>query len=448
MSPCLMTLRALSTATPTAKDVTRRQADIVILGGGMVGSSLACAMAASPVLAGKKIYLLEGAPKKPYVLKPEFSNRVSAVNPSSTKFLSQIGVWPIMEKTRVTPFKKMFVWEDCSNAYIEFEQDEFVGHIVENDVTIHGLTVRMDQLENENKNFQVVYGAKVQDCIVGEDGESPRLTFDNGDILETGILIGADGANSLVRKKLMADASYHSRDYEQFGVVGTVTFDNSSTANETAYQKFLPTGPIALLPLNSTKSSLVWTLPPKTAKELVKFDPQNFAKILNSNLANRKHSELIDSAVNQIKQWLPSGGSGNPNLPKILSVDNVAAFPLGLGLPERYVTKRVALVGDACHRVHPLAGLGVNLGYGDAECLTRKLEENVMQGAAFGSYEHLCEYETERTRHNLPTALTIDGIQRLYSTNLDLVVLARSLGTQVVNGIPALKKAIMSSASS
>ncbi len=99
----------------------------------------------------------------------------------------------------------------------------------------------------------------------------------------------------------------------------------------------------------------------------------------------------------------------------------MAAFPLGLGLPERTVAKRIALVGDSSHRVHPLAGLGVNLGFGDAECLTRKLEENVAQGAEFGSYSSLCEYETERARHNLPAALTIDGIQRLYSTNLDPV---------------------------
>jgi 2-polyprenyl-6-methoxyphenol hydroxylase-like FAD-dependent oxidoreductase len=94
----------------------------------------------------------------------------------------------------------------------------------------------------------------------------------------------------------------------QFGVVGTVTFsENLFDGNATAYQKFLPTGPIALLPLSSSKSSLVWTLPPKTAKELVKFDPKSFSKILNSNLSNRKHADIIDAAVVQVKQWLPSG---------------------------------------------------------------------------------------------------------------------------------------------
>ena len=94
----------------------------------------------------------------------------------------------------------------------------------------------------------------------------------------------------------------------QFGVVGTVTFsENLFDGNATAYQKFLPTGPIALLPLSSSKSSRVWTLPPKTAKELVKFDPKSFSKILNSNLSNRKHADIIDAAVAQVKQWLPSG---------------------------------------------------------------------------------------------------------------------------------------------
>jgi len=116
-----------------------------------------------------------------------------------------------------------------------------------------------------------------------------------------------------------------------------------------------------------------------------------------------------------------SAGRTRSDVPPVMSVENVAAFPLGLGLPERTVSKRIALIGDACHRVHPLAGLGVNLGFGDAECFTRTLERNVMEGAEFGSYSSLCEYETERARHNLPAALTIDGIQRLYSTNFDAV---------------------------
>ena len=120
--------------------------------------------------------------------------------------------------------------------------------------------------------------------------------------------VGADGANSLVRKKLMCGNTYHAKEYEQMGVVGTVSFAQPlADGNETAYQKFLPTGPIALLPLNATKSSLVWTLPPKTAKELVKFEPKSFARILNANLSNRRHSDLIDSAVAQINKLLPSG---------------------------------------------------------------------------------------------------------------------------------------------
>ena len=133
--------------------------------------------------------------------------------------------------------------------------------------------------------------------------------------------------------------------------------------------------------------------------------------------------------------------------PKAIKVDNVAMFPLGLGKAERYVTENAAIIGDAAHRVHPLAGQGVNLGYNDILQLTEALENNIKHGQIFPSYQHLCDYESASMRHNLPIVTAIDGLQQLYCTENPVLVAARSVGLQFVNSNRTLKNFIISAAS-
>ena len=425
-------------------------ADIVIVGGGLVGSTLACKLSQSSWLSSRKILLLEsGAKKAPKAgnLSPDFSNRVVALNPGTKRLFKSIGAWNLIQ--RKNSFDTMFIWDQCSSSSIEFKSLDPIAYIIENDLVIDALDRLVE--DSANKNLKVIHDAKVQACHLSSiQDDLAKIELSNGEVIEAALVIGADGANSFVRKAM--GVQYMSKDYKQMGLVGTVTFEPSETRNNIAFQKFLPSGPIALLPLTPGKASLVWTLPTDLAKKYAKGNPEDLAKDLDLHL-HAKHSrnsaiDGLNTALGLLLRPFRSKSSiTSMPPPKIIKVDNPACFPLGFGHAERYVANRVALVGDAAHRIHPLAGQGVNLGYGDVEKLVRALEDNVRQGQKFASYDHLCEYETECMRLNLPLMGAVDGLQQLYCSDNQAFVAARSLGLQFVNANPNIKNMIMSAAS-
>ena len=449
-----------------------KSANIVIVGGGMVGASLATAIAASPYLKNKKVCLLEAAPRPkhhlPNCTSELFSNRVSALNGATTKLLKSIGAWDdIVNSGRCHGFTRMLVWDERSTPSIQFtgESDSnngYIGHMVENDVTVNSLTGCLQKLSNNfdpESNLQVVYGARISSChLQSQKNEKllPEIVLQNGDtITATDLLIGADGANSIVRRSMSTVDHYFNKDYQQMGIVGTIIFENDFE-NRTAYQKFTKSGPIAVLPLSSRVSSLVWTVPRESAKDFVKMNPTEFGvKLSNALLDNYPSSSIvhavntgIGAALRYITSRDPITASiKGPNAP-IKRVDNLAAFPLGSGLPNRCIGPKTALIGDAAHRVHPLAGQGVNLGFGDVSSIVDLLEQSVKRGEPFLGYEEnvLSEYETERLRHNLPTMAAIDGIQKLYCTDNVFAVLARSAGLQIFDASATLKGIAMSQA--
>ncbi|XP_077300188.1 ubiquinone biosynthesis protein COQ6, mitochondrial [Arctopsyche grandis] len=429
--------------------------DIIIAGGGMVGCTLACALAKNTKLSSQKILLLESSPEKKFTLTDRYSNRVSALNPTTKNLMISIGAWKHIEKMRLQPVKNMQVWDACSEAMITFNHDNLqkdVAYIVENDVLLYAVNEELNSADNCNQ-IEIIHNSKITDYELPglrQGVQNSLVKMDNGETYSCKLLLGADGANSKVRQTM--GTQYVSWSYNQMGIVATLKLTDS-TDNTTAWQRFLPTGPIAILPLNSNHSSLVWSTSPQEAKSLLKMSDEEFVQTLNHALHKQyPRNTVVDSAVNALSSFLsaaflPSGITRQ--LPP--SIENVAessraAFPLGFGHSVRYVSKGVALVGDAAHRVHPLAGQGVNLGFSDISCLVDILSNAVYSGSDIGDKSHLLNYETQRQRHVVPTSAAIDALHKLYTTDATPIVLLRSLGLQVTHAVNPVKKLIMSHA--
>uniref|UniRef100_A0A669DJ36 Ubiquinone biosynthesis monooxygenase COQ6, mitochondrial n=1 Tax=Oreochromis niloticus TaxID=8128 RepID=A0A669DJ36_ORENI len=432
--------------------------DIIISGGGMVGSAMACSLGLDPNLEGKKILLLEAGNKKVMDKVPDtYSTRVSSISPGSATLLSGIGAWEHITKMRFKPYKKMQVWDACSDALITFDKENVedeMAYIVENDLVVAALTRQLDSL---SENVQVKYRSKVVKYTWPMPSQEAdyipwvRVTLANGETLQTKLLIGADGPNSMVRRELGIPTVKWN--YDQSAVVAVLHL-SEPTENNVAWQRFLPTGPIAMLPLSDMHSSLVWSTSHSLAEELLALDEERFVDAINSAFwSNENQSDLIETAGSlfrgALSALMPSAGSPRQLPPSVAGIGpkSRVMFPLGMGHASEYIRHRVALIGDAAHRVHPLAGQGVNLGFGDVACLTQILSQAAFNGKDLGAIQHLLEYETERQRHNLPMMGAIDLMKRLYSTNAAPVVLLRTFGLQATNMLPMLKEQIMAFAS-
>ncbi|NXC25969.1 COQ6 monooxygenase, partial [Campylorhamphus procurvoides] len=423
--------------------------DVVVSGGGMVGSAMAAVLGHDIHFHGKKIALLEAGPRKEYDHMPDsYSNRVSSVSPGSATLLSSFGAWDHVCSLRLKPFRRMQVWDACSEALIIFEKDDLddMGYIVENDVIMSALTKQLDAVADR---VEVFYRSRA----VGYTWPLPSHSCDtspwvqielaDGRRLQTKLLIGADGHNSVVRKE--AEIKNIEHQYDQSAVVATLHL-SEATDNNVAWQRFLPTGPIALLPLSDTASSLVWSTSHEHASELLAMDEESFVDSINSAFwSNVNHSDFIDTAGAMFRSAIsflkPSGTAVRQLPPSVAKVDpdSRAMFPLGMGHATEYVQHRVVLIGDAAHRVHPLAGQGVNLGFGDIACLAHHLSAAAFSGSDLGSLKHLLKFETERQRHNVSLVAATDVLKRLYSTRLTPLVLLRTWGLQVTNALPPVK---------
>ncbi|KAM5129711.1 ubiquinone biosynthesis monooxygenase COQ6, mitochondrial [Mantella aurantiaca] len=442
--------RALSSSASTLYDA-------VISGGGMVGTAMACALGCHPRLSNKKILLLEAGHRKACDPLPEkYSNRVSSVTPGSASFLASFGAWDHICAMRARPYKRMQVWDACSDALITFDKDglEDMGYIIENDVITAALTKQLDAMSDRidvlyrSRAVEYTWPSPYQD---GEGSSWVQIQLADGRKLHTRLLIGADGQNSMVRSSAGIKTIQWS--YNHVAVVATLHL-SEPTDNNVAWQRFLPTGPIALLPLSDSCSSLVWSTSPDHAADLLKMDDETFVDSVNSAFwSSEHHSDFISSASLALRSLfsllMPSGSSARQLPPSVSGVGEKsrAAFPLGLGHATEYVRQRVALIGDAAHRVHPLAGQGVNMGFADVAALLDHLSGAAFDGRDLGSTGHLLAYETERQRQNLPLMAAIDLLKRLYNTKQPPIVLLRTLGLQATNAMTPLKEQIMAFAS-
>ncbi|KAA6187341.1 UbiH/UbiF/VisC/COQ6 family ubiquinone biosynthesis hydroxylase [Thiohalocapsa marina] len=384
--------------------------DILIVGGGMVGAALACACRGQRW----RIAVVDGQPPQRSWPRGEVDLRVSALSRASQRLLEQLGVWPRIVELGVSPYREMVVWDSVGGAGIHFDSADIgqpdLGHIVENRVTRLALWEALEQAPD----ITLLCPAAIRHLEIDADGA--RLRLDDQRSLTARLLVGADGRDSFVREGLGIATSGWS--YEQRAIVANV--EVAHWHRETAWQRFLPTGPLAFLPLADGRCSIVWSADEPRADALLALDDAPFIAELEAAFQQR--------------------------LGPVLSVGPRAAFPLRLQHAQHYVQPRAALIGDAAHAIHPLAGQGVNLGLLDVAALAAELKRAHARGRNIGSLTTLRRYERARRGDNLLMLGAMDLFKRLFGNRLPPLVAGRNLGLATAERLPALKRAFMSRA--
>jgi 2-octaprenyl-3-methyl-6-methoxy-1,4-benzoquinol hydroxylase/2-octaprenylphenol hydroxylase len=385
---------------------TQRRApalDIAVVGGGMVGAAAALALSR----AGFSTALLEARPPSPWQPQDDVDLRVVGLAPSSIKLLDELDVWTSIRNARACPYAHMHVWDAENGAAIDFdaadEGRDQLGYIVENNLVQWTLWQALDAA-----GVQRLCPAVVQDFETRPD--RVVLALADGESVAVRLLVAADGGGSPLRER--AGIGTRGRDYTQRAVVAHV-----STARphaQTCWQRFLPTGPLALLPLQDGRSSIVWSLPEDEARRVLALDDEAF--------------------LNEL------GVASDFRLGRITATTPRAAFPLKLQLAERYQAERFVLLGDAAHVVHPLAGQGVNLGLRDVAELRDSLAAARDAGRDFAASQVLRRYARRRRSADTLDAYGFDALARVYALQGAPWVAMRGLGVRVVDRLLPLKR--------
>jgi len=379
--------------------------DIAVVGGGMVGAAAALALSK----AGFKTALVEARAPQPWQLQHEVDLRVVGLAPSSIQLLDALDVWTSIREARSSAYSHMHVWDAESGASISFdaasEGRQQLGYIVENNLVQWTLWQAL-----EAAGVQRLCPSQVLAFEARED--RIQLELDDGQSLNAGLLVAADGAASPLRQ--LAGIGTRGRDYEQSAVVAHLQTERPH--ENTAWQRFLPAGPLALLPLADGRSSLVWSLPEDEARRVLALDDQAFL------------GEL--------------GIASDFRLGRILATSARAAFPLKLQLAQRYQAERFVLLGDAAHAVHPLAGQGVNLGLRDVTELRDTLVAARVAGRDIGAEHVLRRYARRRRSADTLDALGFDALARIYAWQSTPLVAARGFGVRLLDRLSPIKRRI------
>lgn len=380
------------------------ECDVAIVGAGMVGATLAQLLSR----ANFRVALLErcGLIRE---LEPVAEQvRVSAINPGSERILNAAGAWDTIEKHGLSRYLKMVVWDARSSGSIVFDSADLgvthLGTIVENGLVVFAL-------HEELRNSPVRILADSELTGAERDPAGITLTLRGNETVRASVLIGADGSESWVRKELGIER--RSRNFNQLGIVARVRTELDH--QQTAWQRFLATGPLAFLPLYDGDCSIVWSCEQNYAHELMALDDADFAEKLASAFDYR--------------------------LGEIATVGPRKAFALASSLAHRYIGDRTALLGDAAHVVHPLAGQGVNLGLVDAAAMAEVLAGARAENKDIGGKLTLRRYERWRKGDNMAMYHAFNGIEKLFGSDLELVSRARALGLAMTDAISPLKSA-------
>nr|GMD90773.1 FAD/NAD(P)-binding oxidoreductase family protein [Ipomoea batatas] len=464
-----------------------KQYDIAIVGGGMVGMALACSLASTPLTRHLNVAIIDSNPalQNADLLKKEGppDPRVSTVTPATISFYRDMGAWQHVQQHRHAFFDKMQV----SNALVSLNNPfkfcqrtckpyyEILIHryldiqfrcVVENKV-LHGSLLSSIQSMDFKKR---IYPTKLSSMTVNSSsplttsagtasqpcGGAAQLELSNGDSLYAKLVpccvsqVGADGSKSRVRE--LAGIETTGWKYSQSAIICTV---EHAEQNHCAWQRFLPNGPIALLPIGDNFSNIVWTMDPKESSERISASENDFVNMVNHALDQgygpRPKSQPFGSAG--LLSWLRPGITSSANErfevpPRVIKLSSARmVFPLSLMHANSYASKRVVLIGDAAHTVHPLAGQGVNMGFGDAIALSKVIAEGVAVGSDIGEVSVLKKYESERKPANIAMMAVLDGFQKAYSVDFMPVNLLRAAAFQAAHYVSPLKRNIISFAS-
>ena len=378
--------------------------DIIVAGGNMTGACLACALADS----GLRIAVVEAGAWPDEQDLAERDLRVSALTQASQHILEHLGAWDFIAAHRLSPFTDMHVWDARGAGEIHFACTDIgepvLGHIAENRVIQAGL---IEVLRNA-QTVELIGPAAITSCEWDGNGAHVRLA--DGCELRADLVVGADGARSLVRAQ--AGIGVHGWSYDQIAVVVNVATEEPH--RHTAWQRFLPDGPLAFLPLSDGMSAIVWSTSPQHAEALLAMDDAAFREALGEAFAFRL-------------------GRITDNGPR-------AGFPLRLQHAAHYVRPGLALIGDAAHTIHPLAGQGVNLGFLDAAALAEVLLQGHAQGRSAGDIVPLRRYERWRKADNLATMFAMDAFKRVFGSRLPPLRWLRNAGLRLADHGGPLKR--------
>ncbi|KAK5963074.1 putative N,N-dimethylaniline monooxygenase COQ6 PWA37_004775 [Arxiozyma heterogenica] len=460
-------IRKLATSTKSTPKIT----DILIVGGGPAGLTLATGIQESPILSKYNVTLVDGNDLLNkvgdfYYDPPSyFTNRVVSVTPQSMKFLTEKLKVALLQD-RIQPYDGLYVNDGITDAFLEIEREEMLYMIEILNIQsslLHKLTT--NSINSRVNIFDNCKVKSITSSVKGDPTSWPLVELANGEIYKTRLLVGADGFNSPVRNF----AGLYSRGwkYDTWGLVATLKLDPQSLPiyKLRGWQRFLPTGPLAHLPLPGDNASMVWsTGGNEMSSILMEMDSKLFAKMVNAGfiltttdiqyylaafkkgtLTTEQIIEDIDDRINQVYSSFKDETQIDEKFPPLV-VDVVpgtrARFPLKFSHADSYVTDRVALVGDAAHTTHPLVGQGLNMGQHDIEQLLNCLERATLRGQDIGSALSLEPYWANSYGFNNIRLGMADKLHKLYHTDFTPVVAMRSLGLNIVNQLNPVKNLI------
>jgi 2-octaprenylphenol hydroxylase len=387
----------------------RREFDVAIAGGGMVGAALAALLVTTPATAALKVALIEPRPAKPPRPEEPLDIRVSALSHAAGSLLTAVGAWPRLLERQPCAYERMVVWDGAApvdgpdtlvfDAAFAGEPD--LGHIAENRAVAAAL------IERAVAAGAILLATPVSGLELGQD--AAWVTLDERRVA-AGLVVASDGADSQLRG--FAAIGGRGAAYPQEAVIAHLA--PAIGHGRAARQRFLPSGPIALLPLADGRVSLVWSTRPEHAAELVAMDEDAFGAAV---------TRASDGVLGELRAASPR-----------------ARFPLRRFQADRYVATRLALVGDAAHTVHPLAGQGVNQGFRDAAALAAEIGAALGRGEDPGDPRTLGRYGRARRADNVLMGAALDGLWRLFADEHAAVGRVRRTGLRLVNRAGPLKR--------